>query len=106
MESTPAFILSEVGAFLTTLKARGVIAVQTPELAAHIQEQLFARLRADVDAAQREEFLSPEEAEDLYELFDEGDLPTLEDQLRQRLPQFPEIVAQHLDTIANELIDR
>ena len=93
----------EVADTAASLKARGQIAVDTPEFRAHLEQLLVRALLEEIHEAQRDEFLSHEEAEELRELHAEGEIDAFASQLRIVLPQSSERIRALLEQIGGEL---
>jgi len=93
----------EVAETAAALKARGQIAVDTPEFRTHLEQLLIRALLAEIQEAQRDEFLTEREAEELLELHEEGDTHAFASQLRIVLPQSSERIRALLERIGGEL---
>lgn len=99
-------ILHAVADFVGSLREQGQIAVDTPELRLFVQGRLLEGLRAEVDEAVREEFVTAEEAEEADELFAADDVRELDERLRILLPQYDERVSLLLEGIGDALANR
>jgi len=101
-----AAVLPEVATFVADLRARGQIAVDTPELRLFVQQRLLDGLREEVAEAVRDEFITAEEADELHELFASGEVNELDARLRYLLPQYAERFALVLERIGETLTNR
>lgn len=104
--SPAPYISLEVSDFVSGMRQRGHIAVDTPELRAHVQQRLLSALMDEVREAGREEFLTTDEVGDLEELAEARDDAALDEQLRVQLPLYSELVPQLLTRIEDELVNR
>lgn len=103
---TPIDPFPEVAETAAALKARGQIAVDTPEFRAHLEQLLLRALLDEIDEAQHDEFLSHEEAEELRELHADGEIDAFASQLRIVLPQSSERIRTLLERIGGELTSK